>query len=53
MHVGEISCDVANASGCLLFHLGTVNVMVGWLTLLLHIQEILDSKLGLETGCPD
>jgi hypothetical protein len=27
------------------------NVMVEWLTLLLHIQEVLDSNLGPETSC--
>jgi hypothetical protein len=29
------------------------NVVVGWLTLLLHILEVVDSNLSLETGYPD
>jgi hypothetical protein len=28
------------------------NVVFEWLTLLLHIREVLDSNLGPETGCP-
>jgi hypothetical protein len=27
--------------------------MIEWLTLLLHIQEVLGSKLGPETGYPE
>jgi hypothetical protein len=38
------------------FHItktSTPNIMVEWLALLLYIQKILDSNLGLKTGYPD
>jgi hypothetical protein len=39
-----------NTAQCSLIKL---NVVVKWLTLLLHIQEGLGSNLGLETDYPD
>jgi hypothetical protein len=30
-----------------------LNIVVEWLTLLLHIWEVLGLNLGLETGYPD
>jgi hypothetical protein len=37
---------------CIVYQI-MLNIVIEWLTLLLCIQEVLSSDLGLETGYPD